>query len=129
MTGLVRRWRAGVAVVAIYALTLQALLHSIAPLAHAGPDQYDSLSLVLCPQSSHLPSQDKAPGVPADRPDTACCTLCLAAGLDVANDGISVAKPDYQSSGSSLLTARVAAGLVAATELSPIKPRAPPRFS
>jgi hypothetical protein len=128
MTGLVQRWRAGVALVAIYVLALQALLHSLAPLPNLALDQSDNLFVILCPPSGHSPTQDKAPGVPADHADTACCILCLVAGLDVANAG-RVARPDYHSSRSFSLTVWIDAGPIVATELSPIKPRAPPRFS
>jgi hypothetical protein len=129
MTGLVQRWRAAVALVAIYALALQALLHSLAPLANMAIDQSDSLFVVLCPPSGHSPNQDKVPGVPADRADTACCILCLVAGLDVANAGGRVARPDYHSSRSFSMTVWIDAGPIIATELSPIRPRAPPRLS
>jgi hypothetical protein len=124
----VPRWRAGVALVAIYALILQALLYSLAPLAHASPNPHNSLSVVICGLSDHSPTQDKSPGTPTDHSDAACCILCLVPRLDVTNADIRVAAPDYQSSRSSPLTARVEAGALGATELLPINPRAPPRF-
>ena len=128
MMRLVPRWRAGVALVAIYALILQALLHSLAPLAYATPNPHNSLSVVICLLSDHSPTEDNAPGAPTDHSDAACCILCAVPGLDVANADIRVAAPDYQSSRSSPLTARVEADPRGATELLPINPRAPPRF-
>lgn len=129
MMQLVPRWTAGVALVAIYALILQALLHSLAPLAHARPNPHNKLSVVICSLSSHSPTPDKAPGGPTDDSDAACCILCQVPGLDVANVDIRVAAPDYQSSRSSSLTAWVEAAPVNATELLPINPRAPPCFT
>ena len=123
------RCRAGIALVAIYALILQALLHSLAPLAHATPNPHNSLSAVICLLSDRSPAQDQAPGAPADRSDTACCILCVVPGLDVANADIRVTAPDYQSSRSSPLTAWIEADPRGATELLPISPRAPPRFT
>jgi hypothetical protein len=123
------RCRAGIALVAIYALILQALLHSLAPLARARPNPRDSLSAVICSLSNHSPAQDEAPGAPTDRSDAACCILCVVPGLDVANADICVAAPDYRSSCSSRSTAWVEAEAFGATELLPINPRAPPRFT
>jgi hypothetical protein len=129
MTRLVPRWRAGVALVAIYALILQALLQSLAPLAHATPNPHNSLSVVICSLSNPSPTQDESPGAPTDRSDAACYILCVVPGLDVANADIRVAAPNYQSSRSSPLTAWIEADPLDATELLPINPRAPPRFT
>ena len=129
MIRLVPRWRAGVvALVAIYALILQALLYSLAPLAHVFPNPDDSLSVVICPLPVPSSAQDKAPGAPIDHSDTACCILCSVSGPDLANAHIRVAGPDYQSSRASPLTAWIEADLLGATELLPINPRAPPRL-
>jgi hypothetical protein len=129
MTRLVPCWRAGVALVAIYALIFQALLLSVAPLAHARPNPHNSLSVVICGLSDHSPTQDKTPGAPTDDSDAACCILCLVPRLDVANVDIRVAAPDYQSSRSSPLTVWVEADALGAAELLPINPRAPPCFT
>ena len=122
------RGSAGVALVAIYALILQALLHSLAPLAYATPNPHNSLSVVICLLSDHSPTQDQAPGAPADHSDAACCILCVVPGLNTANADIRVAAPDYRSSRSSPLTAWIEADARGATELLPINPRAPPRL-
>jgi hypothetical protein len=122
-------WRTGVALVATYALILQALLAGLAPLAHAGPNSHDSMPLVLCLSSDHSPTQDNAPGAPTGHSDAACCILCLIQGLNAANPEICVATPDYQSSRSSRLAAWVERAVLDAAELSPINPRAPPHFS
>jgi hypothetical protein len=124
MIRLVPRWRARIALVAIHALILQAVLSSLVPWADARPDQYDGLSVVICHLADHSPTQDEAPGTPTDHSDAACCILCLIPALDVTNAGIRDAAPDYQSSRSSPLTARVGADPRGATELLPIYPRA-----
>jgi hypothetical protein len=129
MIQVVPRWTAGVALVAIYALILQAFLHSLAPLAHARSDPHNSLSVVICSLSNHSPTPDRAPGGPTDDSDAACCILCPVPGLDVASADIRVTAPDYQSSRSSPLTAWLEADAFGATELLPINPRAPPCFT
>jgi hypothetical protein len=129
MIRLVPRWRAGVALVAIYALILQALLLSLAPLAHARPNPHNGLSVVICGLSDHSPTQDKAPRAPTDHSGASCCILCPVRGLDVVNADIRVAAPDYQSSRSSPLMAWVEADPLGATELLPINARAPPCFT
>ena len=123
------RWRAGVALVAIYALILQALLYSLAPSAHVRPNPHDSQSVDICSWSDDSPAQGESPGAPIDHLGAACCILCPVSGLDVANANIRVAGPDYQSSRSSPLTAWAEADGPGATELLPINPRAPPRFT
>ena len=128
MRGLVQRWRAGVALVAIYALIFQALLYSFAPSTHAGANPDGSPSVVICPLPVHSPTQDEAPGAPIDHSDIACCILCPISGLGVANTDVRVAGPDYQSSRSSPLAASVEADALGATELLPINPRAPPHL-
>ena len=127
MKRLVPRWRTGIALVAIYALILQALLPALAPLAHVSRIPRDSLAVTICTSFDHSPTQDKAPDAPTDHPNAACCILCPGTGLDVANDDI--AEPGYESSRSSPLIARVEVDVPSATELSPINPRAPPRFA
>jgi len=126
MIRLLPRWRRGIALAAIYALMLQALLPALAPLAHVSGIPRDSLAVIICTSFDHSPTQDNAPGAPTDHPNAACCILCPGAGLDVANDDI--AEPDYKSSRPSPLIARVEVDAPSATELSPINPRAPPRF-
>jgi hypothetical protein len=125
----VPRWRPGVALVAIYALILQAVLHGLAPLAKAAPNPHNSLSVVVCPPSDHSPAQDEAPGAPTDRSDAACCILCVVPGLGVANADIRFAATDYQSSRLYPLTVWVGADPRGAAELLPINPRAPPRLT
>jgi hypothetical protein len=128
MKGLVPRWRAGVAIIAIYALILQALLYSFAPSIPARTNPDGSRSFVICPLPVHSAAQDEAPGAPIDHSDIACCILCPVSVPDVANAPIRVAGPDYQSSRSSPLMARVEADPLGAVELLPINPRAPPRL-
>jgi len=123
------RWTAFVALVAAYALLLQALLSSLAPLAEARANPLDSVSIIICLSSGDVATQEKAPDVPPDHRHDACCILCAVPGLDAAIAGIQIAIPDYQSSWSSPLMTWIETGPFGATELLPIHPRAPPRFA
>ena len=127
MIALVPRWRAGVALVAMYTLVLQSLLYSLAPFAHSKPNPQNGL-FAICPLSVHSSTQDEAPGIPTDYPDLACCVLCLVSALDAADAAARGAALHYQSSRSSPLAAWVKPDLRGATELQPINPRAPPYF-
>jgi hypothetical protein len=128
MTGLVTHWRAGVALVAIYALILQALLNGVMLTAHAGSNPDESLSAVICSAPAHPHTQGDAPGAPTGHSDGGCCTLCPVSGLGVVNADIRAERPDYQSSRSSPLAAWGEADAFRAVELSPINPRAPPHL-
>lgn len=128
MIGLMPRWRAGVALVAVYALILQALLFSLGPSAHAKANPHDGRSVDICVVSDDSPAQGQSPAAPTHHPDAACCILCVGLALDAPKTDVLGAAPDYQSSRSSRLTAWVEADALGAAELLPINPRAPPRF-
>src|SRR5262249_15144546 len=84
MTGLVPGWRAGFALVASYALILQALLYSLGPSAHAKPNHHDSQSVDICLLPDDSPAQGNSPAAPAHHPDAACCILCAVPVSDMA---------------------------------------------
>jgi hypothetical protein len=111
--------------VAAFALVLQALLSSFAPVGQISLNPLDRLPFVICSSSGDaVPEQ--VPAAPRDHGHAACCILCVVPGLDTTNVDNSIAAPDYRSSFSSPLTPWIDAGSRVATELSPINPRAPP---
>jgi hypothetical protein len=129
MVRLVPRWKVSVALVAIYALILETLLHSLAPPAQAASNPRDSLSAAICQLLDHSSAQDKAPVAPSDHSDNWCCTLCQSRGPHAAAANVPVTAPDYPSSGFCPFVPWAETEPRGATELSPINPRAPPRSS
>lgn len=123
------RLRGVVALVAAYALVLQALLSSLGLLGQGRANPLDSLAAVICLSSGNTAIQDKGPDAPKSHWHDACCILCAVPGLDAAGTEIRVAAPDYLASYLSPVIVWRESRPLGAAEMLPIQPRAPPRLA
>lgn len=118
-------WRIWVAALAVTTLVLQAALASLTPPdATAAIDRLAAGALCV---GSGPQSDRKSPAPPPHRADHGCCILCTAPALDAgAGDPGAVQTPAWGPSLAAPLRGREAEDAPPPSELSPIRPRAPP---
>lgn len=117
-----------VAIVATYALVLQAIFSSFALFAHGGPGLAGTFVASICWTDTGASTPTELPSVPTGAEHGACCILCSVPWLDSTRVGSSIAVLTYHVM-PAIWISKVFASARATLDRLPGFSRAPPIFA